>query len=111
MTSKLLILAVAGSLVSFSAASAQDAKEFKPRLPAYYSSIVTEGQRREIYRIQERYAEQIAELEARLEALKQEQKDEIDAVLTASQHERLEKVRAEAALKRKKSAATTKPAK
>jgi hypothetical protein len=98
-------------IITWGAVLAQEAREFKPRLPPYYSGIVTEGQRREIYKIQERYAEKIADLQAQLEALKDEQNEEIEAVLTASQRERLGKVREEAAAKRKKPAAATKPAK
>ncbi len=83
---------------------AQDAKEFKGRLPAYYSGVVTEGQRREIYKIQERYAVRIDELKAQLEALEQERDDEIEAVLTKAQRERVQKAREDAADKRKKPA-------
>jgi hypothetical protein len=91
----LLCIAFACSLL------AQEAKEFRGRLPRYYSGIVTEGQRREIYRIQERFAEKIAEVEAQLEALKKERDEEIEAVLTAAQRKRLAKVREEALSKRK----------
>jgi len=85
-------------------------KEFKRRLPPYYSGIVTEGQRREIYKIQERYADKITDLQDQLQALQDERDEEIGAVLTKAQRERLEKVREEAAAKRKKPAAGVKPA-
>jgi hypothetical protein len=89
------------SVVLVAALAAQE-KEFKGRLPAYYSVIVTEGQRREIYKIQERYAARIEALESQLKALKLERDAEMDGVLTASQRERLKKVREEATAKRKK---------
>lgn len=80
---------------------AQEPKEFKPRLPRYYSGIVTEIQRRDIYRIQRRYFEKIADLEMQLKALKKEQEVEMEAVLTISQRERLNKIREVAGVKRK----------
>lgn len=88
-------------LVVASGVLAQGPKEFKPRLPRYYSGIVTEIQRRDIYRIQQRYFEKIADLEMQLKALKAEQEVEMEAVLTISQRERLNKIREAAGVKRK----------
>lgn len=95
----LLVAALAAHL------AAQEPKEFRGRLPQHYSGIVTEGQRREIYKIQERFAAKIAELQAQLDALKKERDDEVEGVLTAAQIKRLAKAREEGSAKRKKMSA------
>jgi hypothetical protein len=101
MNATLIRVVILAGVVAAGALAAQE-KEFKGRLPPYYSVIVTEGQRREIYRIQERYAARIDELKAQLAALEEERDGEIEAVLSAKQRERLQKVRDEALAKRKK---------
>lgn len=80
----------------------QESKEFRGRLPAHYSGIVTEGQRREIYKIQERFAAKISDLQAQLDVLKKERDDAVEGVLTAAQLKRLAKAREEGPGKRKK---------
>jgi hypothetical protein len=100
----LIIFAVvtAATLVSLG----QNEKQSKstPRLPPYFADIVTPSQRKAIYALQERYAEQIADLRTQLEALTRQRDSEIDAVLTPLQLKQLQKVREAAAAKRKKSA-------
>jgi hypothetical protein len=74
------------------------------RLPAYYADVVTEEQRKEIYDIQAKYAKQIQDLNDQLLALTKKQNDEVEAVLTKEQKEKVAAARAEAAAKKKKKA-------
>jgi hypothetical protein len=78
------------------------AKKAKGRLPPYFSDIVTEKQRKDIYDIQAKYVKQREDLEAQLEALRAKEMEEIEAVLDAEQKEKLKKAREDAAVKRKK---------
>lgn len=64
------------------------------RLPRYYSKLVNETQRMKIYEIQSRYLDRIAELEAQLEALRNEQAAEIEGLLTDEQRVEIEQRRA-----------------
>jgi hypothetical protein len=83
----------------------QDAKKkAKGRLPAYYAGIVTEAQRERIYAIQDKYAKQIADLEAQLGTLAKQRDGEIEKLLDADQRERVKKAQEEAAAKKKKAA-------
>jgi hypothetical protein len=104
MNTTLARMVLVSALVVACGLLAQEAKEFRGRLPPYYSGIVTEGQRREIYKIQERYATKVADLRAQLDGLTEERDAEIEGVLTAAQRQRLQKAREEAAAKRKKPA-------
>jgi hypothetical protein len=84
-------------------------------LPTYYAGIVTETQRQQIYSIQDKYAKQIAELEAQLETVTKQRDTEIEGILNAEQKAQLKKAQEEAAAKKKKAAedkkaATAKPA-
>ena len=73
------------------------------RVPAYYGQVGLSSKQREmIYSLQAAYAEQIEELERRLEALKARRDEEIEAVLTPQQKGRLGQLR-EAAAKRRAS--------
>ncbi len=91
---------------SGSATQAEGLPEFRPRLPAYYARVVTEEQRQKIYDIQRQYHPRIAALRKQLEALEAERDAKIEAVLTPQQKAELEKIREEAAAKRKASAAS-----
>jgi hypothetical protein len=94
----------------------QDAKKkAKGRLPTYFAGIVTETQRQQIYTIQDKYAKQIAELEAQLETVTKQRDAEIEGLLNAEQKAQLKKAQEEAAAKKKKAAddkkaASAKPA-
>ena len=81
-------------------------KPAKPRgrLPNYYTKVVSPQQRKLIYSIQGKYAEQIAKLQKELDALKAKMNAEVAAVLTSEQKAEVEKLRAAAAAKRKKPA-------
>jgi Skp family chaperone for outer membrane proteins len=60
------------------------------RLPAHFAKVVTESQRKQIYKIQEEYQAKLDALEAQLKALKKERKDRITAVLTPEQRKKVE---------------------
>jgi hypothetical protein len=85
-------------------------KKAKGRLPAYYSDIVTETQRVQIYSVQEKYAKQIDALNEQLNALEKQRDTEIEGMLTADQKEKLKKAREDAAAKKKKTAEDKKAA-
>ena len=82
-------------------ASAQEAAIFRPRLPMYYAKVVDEKQRQKIYDIQRKYHPQIAALQKQLEQLIAQRDAEIEAVLTPQQKAEIEKLRQEAAQRRK----------
>jgi len=73
-------------------------KSAKPRgrLPAYFSGIVTDEQRNKIYAIQKEFEPKIKELTLKLNALKKEQDDRIDALLTPEQKKQIEERKAAA---------------
>ncbi len=73
----------------------------KGRLPAYYKDVVTDEQRDQVYAIQAKYEKQLSELQGQIDAVKAKQNDEIDALLSAEQKEKLATVRAEADAKKK----------
>ena len=77
------------------------------RLPRYFSSLVDDEQREEIYQIQAKYREQIAELEQQLAELEMEQLEAMEKVLTTTQRKELASMRA-AATKKKTSTSRTK---
>ena len=80
-------------------------KQPRGRLPAYYATLVSAEQREKIYEIQARHAEKINALKTELAAAVKAQDDEVEAVLTPEQKEKLSQILAEAAAKRKKPAA------
>jgi hypothetical protein len=59
------------------------------RLPAHYKDLVSPDQKEEIYAIQGKYNGAIADLEAKIEALKKQRDAEVERVLTPKQQERL----------------------
>ena len=61
----------------------------KGRLPRYFASLVNSEQRIEIYLIQAKFRDQIAELKQQLEKLESKQMQDIEAVLTTGQREKL----------------------
>jgi hypothetical protein len=76
------------------------AKKFHGRLPAYYTQVVDDKQRQEIYAIQEQYHAKISALKAQLEAVTNERDDRIAAVLTAQQRKKIDSLRAAGKQKR-----------
>ena len=64
-------------------------REYRPRLPNGFASLVNATQREQIYEIQREYQEVITLLELRVELLKNERDVKIDHVLTPAQQQRL----------------------
>ena len=81
----------------------QAAEKKKPRgrLPAYYSKVVTEQQRSDIYEIQARYSGMISDLQQRIDELTDRRGKEIESILSASQVEQLQKLKADAKARRR----------
>ena len=91
----------------------QESKEkqkAKGRLPAYYSDIVTEAQRQQIYTLQEAFNKKISVLQEQIDALEKERDTAIEALLDAQQKAKVKAAQAEAAAKKKKAAADKKAA-
>lgn len=80
--------------------TAEQIKIVRGRLPPYYGKVVTEEQRKKIFMIQEKYRPRIAAAKAQLEALVQEEKATISAVLSEQQKKQIEAARAAAYKKR-----------
>ena len=105
-----LVVPVFGLLVASSplsigqdkAKKTEKTEKTKGRLPPYFSDVVSGEQREKIYAIQAKYEDQIKDLNAQLAAIAKKQNDEIDAVLTAEQKEKIDAARAEAVAKKKK---------
>lgn len=80
-----------------------DSREtIKGRLPRYFASLVNSEQRLEIYLIQAKFRDQIAELKQQLEKLESKQMQDIEGVLTTGQREKLFDFRNSARKKRSK---------
>ncbi|MCR4412211.1 MAG: hypothetical protein NUV77_07270 [Thermoguttaceae bacterium] len=70
------------------------------QLPPYYGEVVDDVQRQKIYAIQAEFNAQIKALQAKLDALKKERDDKIEAVLTPEQRKQVNDLRAAAKAKR-----------
>jgi hypothetical protein len=77
------------------------------RLPAFYNQVVDDSQREDIYAIQQKYAEEIEQLEAALNDLIDKRDTEVAGVLTAEQLEKVSLLAATA--KAKQGQATDEP--
>jgi hypothetical protein len=77
-------------------------KEPRGRLPAYYKAVVTEDQKTKIYAVQAKYAAQIEDLQSQLETLRQKQNEEIEALLSKEQLDKVTALKAEADTKKRK---------
>ncbi|MDR3197033.1 MAG: hypothetical protein LBU34_04100 [Planctomycetaceae bacterium] len=64
-------------------------KKLTGRLPNGYRNIVTNKQRDDIYSIQKEYAELIELLKIRIELLEQEKAQQVDALLTSDQVQKI----------------------
>jgi len=106
-----VVVAAAAALVGTNSIG-QEAKEKKAKgkLPAYYADVVTETQRQKIYAIQDKYAKQISDLQAQLNAITTQRDMEIETLLSAEQKEKVKKARDEAAAKKKQTAEEKKAA-
>lgn len=88
-----------------SASQSETPKEIRGRLPAHWNDIVTEDQKKEIYKIQHGYQDQIKQLEIEIAKLESAMEDEVKAVLTDVQLTRLKELITEEELRRKKNEA------
>jgi hypothetical protein len=86
-------------------------RQFRGRLPAYYNRVVDPKQREKIYAIQREYAPKIDALKAQLAELTAERDENVEAVLTPEQLSAVEKLRAEAKVKRARAKAAKAAAK
>lgn len=77
-------------------------KAAKGRLPAFYKNVVNEEQRSKIYEIQQKYASQIEDLQSQLESVRKKQTEEIEAVLSKEQLDKVTSLKAESDTKKKK---------
>jgi hypothetical protein len=82
-------------------APVQQPKQFRGRVPAYYSTVVDDRQREQIYAIQRRYFAPIEDLKAQLEALTEKRDAEVAAVLSPQQQAEVMRLQAEAKAKRR----------
>jgi hypothetical protein len=81
----------------------KEKKKAGGRLPAYFADVVDEGQRKQIYSIQEEFTPRLDALRKQLEQLTTERDAKIDALLKPEQKAKIQAKREEAAAKRKKS--------
>lgn len=79
---------------------AKPAVKFRGRLPAYYSRVVSQKQRQEIYTIQGGYAEQLAKLEAQIRELEATRDKEVRDVLNPEQQKQVDAMMAAAKARR-----------
>ncbi len=89
----------------------ETAEQSKPqrsiiRLPTYYSRVVTQEQREEIYEIQETYTKELEAIEMELKNKQKERDLAIEAVLKPEQLEEVKRLLAEAKKRRSKKAGT-----
>lgn len=66
------------------------------RLPLYFPLIINKQQRSEVYRIQEEYGKQIADLEAQLRVLRNERDEKVMGILTPEQRQQYDDLKAKA---------------
>ena len=97
------LVCVLAGLTSQFALGADEAEEdkVKGRLPAYYKEVIDTQQRDKIYAMQGEFAAKIAPLQEQIKKLVAERDIAIEKILTAEQLEKLNKIRAAAATKRK----------
>jgi hypothetical protein len=106
-------IAITGSPLSVGQekkATEKKTEKSKGRLPAYYADVVSGEQREKIYAIQAKYDAEVKELNAQLAALAKKINDEIEAVLTDEQKQKVADARADAGAKKKKKATDKKAA-
>ncbi|QDU29978.1 hypothetical protein ETAA8_50960 [Anatilimnocola aggregata] len=92
------------------AKAAAPAAKPKGRLPAYYKDLVTTEQKDKIYALQSKYDAQIATLADQIKTIQKQRDGEIEALLSAEQKAKLEKLRADAKAKAQEKAAARKAA-
>jgi hypothetical protein len=103
-------LIVVNSPLSVGQEKAAEKKKAKGKLPAYYADVVSDEQKEKIYAVQAKYAKEISDLNQQLAAVAKKQNEEIEALLTDEQKEKIDKARADAVAKKKRKAAEKKAA-
>jgi RNA-binding protein YhbY len=100
---KAIVLAAFGLLAFIGPLSLaeENGKSDKAKLPSYVVDVVTDSQKKQIRDIQDKYAKQIADLQAQIDALTKQSDTEIDNLLNADQRAKVKKARDEAAAKKK----------
>ncbi len=93
------------------ASQAKTKPKLTGRLPRYFSAVISPDQRSEIYRIQKDYAAQIKALQEQLAALKTDEMEEIEAVLSKTQLKQVGQMREKAKerIATRRAAGSTKP--
>lgn len=99
--SAMLLGFVASASAQKSGKETEAAEAPKPRLPNHYAAVVTDEQRTKINAIQLDFAPRIDAKRSELQALVGQRDAAIEKVLTADQRKEVEKLRAEAAAKRR----------
>ncbi|GIW81296.1 MAG: hypothetical protein KatS3mg105_3103 [Gemmatales bacterium] len=102
--SRFLAGLLAVSLLFVGGLSGQEKKKaFKGRLPAGWSKLgITDKQRQSIYAVQKKYYDKIKELERQIEELKTAEREEMIALLSDLQKQRLKEIESEQENKNKK---------
>ncbi len=72
------------------------AAKARGRLPSHFSGVVSDEQREKIYAIQREYEPTIKELTLKLDSLKKERDEKIDALLSPEQKKKIEDLKAAA---------------
>jgi len=99
----------AGFATQVAAQKTEDKKQRTTRLPAHYAKVVTEEQRSSIYAIQEKFEARLEKARAELKAVVDERDAAIEKVLNAQQRKDVEKLRAEAAERRREALSKLEP--
>ena len=92
------------------AAAAKERAKPRGRLPAHFADVVTAEQREEVYAIQGKFNDQIAELEAQIASLRTQRDMEVENVLTPEQKERVAQLREDAKKRRAERSTKQSPA-
>ena len=99
----------AGFATQVAAQKTEEKKQRTTRLPAHYAKVVTEEQRSSIYAIQEKFEARLEKARAELKAVVDERDAAIEKVLNAQQRKDVEKLRAEAAERRREALSKLEP--
>lgn len=98
-----------GFATQVAAQKAGEKKQRTTRLPAHYAKVVTDEQREDIYAIQEKFEAKLEKARAELKAVVDERDAAIEKVLSAQQKKDVEKLRADAAERRKEALSKLEP--
>jgi hypothetical protein len=99
----------AGFATQVAAQKADEKKQRTTRLPAHYAKVVTDEQRSDIYAIQEKFEAKLDKARTELKAVVDERDAAIEKVLSAEQRKNVEKLRAEAAERRREALSKLEP--